>query len=164
MNTKPQIGCYIDGANQPQIKGDVRSVRLSEEFGRVLDRETRNFCLRVEHDVTTERDYELGDEFSGEAADWLNNSEASVPYAWWGWDDGNFGLWPQDIESIKDEIGFVSVKSLADANSLGIETDPEDSSYPPADYEGEWLHVSDHGNCTLYVRKDGRDEEIWSIV
>ena len=78
---KPTIGCYIDGANQPQIEGDVRSVRLSEEFGRVLDRETRNFCLRVENGVTTERDYELCDDFSREAEEWLNDN-ASLPYAY----------------------------------------------------------------------------------
>ena len=162
MKTRIQIGCYIDGANQPHIEGDVRSIRLSESFGRVLDRDTRNFCLRVELDVTTERDYELCDDFSREAEEWLNDNR-SIPYAWWGWNDGNFGLWTQEIESIKDDIGFISVKSLAEAQRLGIETDPEDSSYPPADYEGEWLHVSDHGNRTLYVRHKGKDEEIWSI-
>lgn len=160
---KPTIGCYIDGANQPQIEGDVRSVRLSEEFGRVLDRETGNFCLRVENGVTTGRDYELGDEFSREAEEWLNDN-ASLPYAYWGWNDGDFGLWPQDIDSIKDEIGFVSVKSLADAQRLGIETNPEDSGYPPADYEGEWLHVNDHGNCTLYLRQGGKNTEVWSVA
>jgi hypothetical protein len=36
--------------------------------------------------------------------------------------------------------------------------------YPPDDYQGEWLHVSDHGNATLYVRENGKDTEIWSVV
>ena len=63
----PTIGCYIDGANQPQIEGDVRTVRLTEDFGRLLDRETRNFCWRVELKVATERDYEMSDDFSLEA-------------------------------------------------------------------------------------------------
>ena len=162
MKTPRYIGCYIDGANQPQIEGDVRSVRLSEFFGRTLDRETANFCLRVEHGVTTERDYELSDDFSLEAEEWLNDN-ASLTYAYWGWDDGNFGLWPS-VENAKEGCDFVSVKSLADAQRLGIETDPEDPSYPPEDYEGEWLHISDHGNCTLYLRQDGKDTEVWGVV
>ena len=46
--------------------------------------------------------------------------------------------------------GFVSSKS---------------QDYPPDDYEGEWLHISDHGNCTLYVRDlNGKDKEIASCV
>ena len=159
---KPTIGCYIDGANQPQIEGDVRTVRLAEDFGRLLDRETRNFCRRVELKVATERDYEMSDDFSREAEEWLNDN-ASITYAYWGWDDGNFGLWPS-VENAKDGCDFVSVKSLADAQRLGIETDPEDSSYPPKDYEGRWLHISDHGNCTLYLRQDGKDTEVWGVV
>ena len=141
------IGCYIDGANQPQIEGDVRSVRLSEELGRVLDRETRNFCLRVENGVTTERDYELGDDFSREAEEWLNDN-ASLTYAYWGWDDGNFGLWPS-VDNAKDGCEFVTSK---------------DEEYPPEDFQGHWLHISDHGNCTLYLRQDGKDTEVWGVV
>lgn len=159
----PRIGCYIDGANQPQIEGDARSVRLCEYFGRVLDRETSNFCRRVENDVTTERDYEQGDGFSTEAEEWLNDNAENPTYAYWGWDDGNFGLWPS-VENAKDGCDFVSVKSLNDARCLGIDTDPEDSSYPPKDYVGHWLHVSDHGNCTLYLRQNGNDTEIWGVV
>ena len=157
---KPTIGCYIDGANQPQIEGDVRTVRLTEDFGRLLDRETRNFCRRVELKVAAERDYETSDDFSLEAEEWLNDN-ASLTYAYWGWDDGNFGLWPS-VENAKDGCDFVSVESLVAARSL--ETDPEDSSYPHKDYEGHWLHISDHGNCTLYLRQDGKDTEVWGVV
>lgn len=64
-----------------------------------------------------------------------------------------------------DYDGFVSVKSLADANRLGIKTDPDDSEYPPKNYRGEWLHVNDHGNCTLYYRNSkGQNKEIASCV
>ena len=173
-NTKyPSIGCYINGANQPCDEGTVRLIRLTEDFGRKLDRETSNYCRRVELDCQRKDDPNLNPWFDDEAVEWMNDN-VSVPYAWWGWNDGDFGLWPCEIEDIKDEIGFVSVKSLADAAALGIETDPEDSDYPPHDYEGEWLHVSDHGNCTLYVREqlgahpDGsthfKDHYVWSVV
>ena len=158
---KPTIGCYVDGANQPQIEGDARTVRLSESFGRVLDRETAKFCQRVlDYDVATERDYEMSDDFSREAEEWLDDN-ASLAYTYWGWDHGNFGLWPS-VENAEDGCDFVSVESLVAARSL--ETDPEDSSYPPKDYEGHWLHISDHGNCTLYLRQDGKDTEVWGVV
>jgi hypothetical protein len=71
-------------------------------------------------------------------------------------DDNSLFLAPC-IENVKEDVGFVSGQS-EDAN-------PDDSDRPCDDYQGEWLHVSDHGNCTLYVRgDDGKDTEIWSVV
>ena len=36
---------------------------------------------------------------------------------------------------------------------------------PPEDYEGEWLHISDHGNMELYVREQKPvDTSVWAIV
>lgn len=64
-------------------------------------------------------------------------------------DGSDFGFWV-DVESVKEQVGFVSSKS---------------QEYPDAGFVGEWLHVSDHGNATLYVRDaSGKDAEIWSIV
>lgn len=55
-----------------------------------------------------------------------------------------------DVDQARDDVEFVSSK---------------DQDYPPADYRGEWLHVSDHGNATLYVRgDDGQDKEVWGVV
>ena len=53
------------------------------------------------------------------------------------------------IESVEENVEFKSSR---------------DQDYPPDDYRGEWLHVSDHGNCTLYVRENGEDREIWGVV
>ena len=65
-------------------------------------------------------------------------------------DGADFGFWLSDIEDIRDQVEFVSSK---------------EQEYPPSDFRGEWLHVNDHGNCTLYVRvADDRDNEIWSVV
>jgi len=65
-------------------------------------------------------------------------------------DGADFGFWPMDIESIKEEIDFSSSK---------------ETEYPPSDYVGEWLHINERGNCTLYTRgEDGKDTECWSIV
>lgn len=66
------------------------------------------------------------------------------------------GLAEQEMERALSEHqcgsydGFVSSKT---------------EEYPPNDYEGEWLHISDHGNVTLYVRDlNGKDKEIASRV
>ena len=73
-------------------------------------------------------------------------------------DGADFGFWPDDIEQIKEQVEFVSAK---------------DNEYPADDFRGEWLHVNERGNCTLYVRgeiadADGNckvnDTEIWSLV
>ena len=54
-----------------------------------------------------------------------------------------------DIEGAKEDCEFVSTKT---------------QEYPDDDFEGEWLHINERGNCTLYVRENGKDKEIWSIV
>lgn len=37
--------------------------------------------------------------------------------------------------------------------------------YPSDKYRGEWLHVNERGNCTLYYRNaKGKDREIASCV
>src|SRR6185369_197342 len=72
-------------------------------------------------------------------------------------DGADFGFWCGDIEEIKEQVGFVSSK---------------EQEIPADDFRGEWLHVNERGNCTLYVRQDGgagsddsyQDEEIWGIV
>lgn len=40
----------------------------------------------------------------------------------------------------------------------------DDTSKVPNDYNGEVLHVNDHGNMTLYTAKRGKLTEVWSIV
>lgn len=138
---KVSIGCYVEGRYQTADAGCARVVRLAESYGMALDRDTENFCRRMELDCP--RAEEFADEFSQEAENWLNENHG-LAYAWWGWNDGSFGLWP-DVDGAKFECEFVGYE-------------------PPADFEGEWLHVNDHGNCTLCVRADGKDTELWSLV
>lgn len=85
-------------------------------------------------------------EAADEAVDYLNGLE-SRSFLYWGFEDNSLFLMA-NIDDARD-CDFVS--------SHGQE-------YPPDDYEGEWLHVTDHGNATLYVRQNGQDKEIWSCV
>ncbi len=73
------------------------------------------------------------------------------PFCFFGAHEGDgadFGFWPS-IDAAKENCEFISSRS---------------AEYPESDFQGEWLHVSDHGNATLYVRTNGEDKEVWSIV
>lgn len=86
---------------------------------------------------------DMGDE----AVSFLNEQDL-LPYCSFYFDDNSL-LYSPCIENAKEDVGFVSSRKV---------------DYPPDDYEGEWLHISDHGNATLYVREKGEDKEIWGIV
>lgn len=171
---KPLLGCYIDQANYNIDDLNRRVIAIAQGFGMDLNADDQATVNAYDNrDDDDERsngpDMDLCETLgyiAEEAIDWLNEQETRTGLYWaHNGEAGAFGLWPNDIENIKDEVGFVSIRSLADAKRLGIETDPEDSEYPPADYRGEWLHVNDHGNVTLYARgDDGIDDEIWSLV
>lgn len=93
-------------------------------------------------------DDDTAEEIIGEMADALNDH--APPYCYFGAHEGDgacFGFWP-DLESCRESVEFVG-----------------DFDAPEDGFTGEWLHVSDHGNATLYVRDiDGNDNEVWSIA
>jgi hypothetical protein len=77
--------------------------------------------------------------------------EFAPPYFYFGahpGDGSDFGFWV-DIDDVKEQVEFVSGKQ---------------DEYPPENFSGEWLYVSDHGNATLYCRENGKDSEVWAIV
>lgn len=63
-------------------------------------------------------------------------------------DGACFGFW-ESIDLAREDCEFVSSRKR---------------EYPADDFVGYWLHVSDHGNATLYERSEGKDTEIWSVV
>lgn len=113
-------------------------------------------------DAWTEDGDELQDEDNAselvnELQDALN--EFAAPYVSFGSHEGDgacFGFWPS-VEQAREDVGFVSSKRQDE---------------PDRDYRGEWLHISDHGNATLYSREDTGndrgeafvDRELWSVV
>lgn len=92
---------------------------------------------------TSEYLSEIGDD----AVSYLNDLETRS-YMYWEFEDNSLFL-IADVDGAREDVDFVSSKT---------------EEYPPEDYQGEWLHVSDHGNATLYVRENGKDREIWSVV
>lgn len=98
---------------------------------------------------------ETASELVNELCDAL--SEFAPPYGYFGAHEGDgsdFGFWV-NVEDVKEQVEFVSSKR---------------EDYPPSDFRGEWLHVSDHGNATLYVRESTNDaqgfadREVWGVV
>lgn len=139
----PQMGCYCDGANG-QERNDLRVIEMAVGYGW----EDKHALALLAADELDDEAQELLSYVVQDAEDYLNELETRS-YMSWGWQDGDFGLYP-DVDGAREDVGFVSSKA---------------QDYPPDDYRGEWLHVSDHGNATLYVRgEDGKDKEIWGIV
>ena len=103
---------------------------------------------------------EQGEEHASELIDSLCDclSEFAPPFAYFGAHEGDgacFGYWA-NVQGAREECEFVSSKR---------------QEYPADDYRGEWLHVNDHGNATLYVREDSpaspdsyADRELWGVV
>jgi hypothetical protein len=152
---KHDVGCVLDCSYRSADTLNHRTVELAIEFGMVADDDTKKLLARLDYDVAKEDDSQLLSDCGDEAVDYLNSLDLPS-YCSFYFDDNSLFLAPC-IENVKEDVGFVSGQS-EDAN-------PDDSDRPCDDYQGEWLHVSDHGNCTLYVRgDDGKDTEIWSVV
>lgn len=96
-----------------------------------------------------------------EAAQWIIDdlmdalNEYAPTYGYFGahaGDASDFGFWP-DWDSINEAVHSGELAKIDDPCQLDLIIDVDEA-----------LHVSDHGNATLYVR-DGVDwREAWSIV
>lgn len=101
-------------------------------------------------DGETLQDDDIAAELVNELQDALNEFAPShCSFSAHCGDGSDFGFWPMDMEEIKEQVEFAS---------------STEQEYPDDDFSGEWLHINERGNCTLYVRSNGKDSEIWSIV
>lgn len=76
--------------------------------------------------------------------------EYAPPYFYFGahpGDGSDYGFWLS--ESFQEDFDGLKVS---------------DTSEVPKGFTGEVLHVSDHGNMTLYAYSRGRSRELWGIV
>lgn len=152
----PSMGCYLDQSYRNSVAHDAATVRLAMGFGFVPDADGIKLLAREDYDVLSDErdDAQMMSEFADEAIEWLNEQETRSFMYWANNGETNaFGLWV-NVDGAREDVGFVSGKK---------------QDYPDADYRGEWLHVSDHGNATLYVREDRpgnawQDVEVWSVV
>ena len=136
----PDMGCYVDGSHDSAQDLNERIVAFTEAYG-----------WKTEEPLG-DADFDVWNDAAVEAVEFLNGLESRTGVCWTVEDNSLF--LQVDVDNAKEEVEFVSSK---------------ENEYPPDSYRGEWLHVNDHGNATLYVRKDGcehgfKDEEVWSVV
>lgn len=134
--TSQHIGCVLDASCESALSLNLRTIALARTFGAKLGR------------LPGKRsdDYaQVMSEMADSAVDHLNGLPLPL-FCSFSFDDNCLFLSPS-VESAREDCAFVSRERTGD------ETDDNDPAYPRADYRGEWLHVSDHGNATLYVRE-----------
>ena len=145
MRTKLRntIGCYVDCSAYSADSCNRGIIEFAAFYGFDYDPLPRASSADYSEALSWVAD---------ESVDFLNSADdpdITPAYAYWTIEDNSLFLLP-DIESARENVDFISSKN---------------ADYPPAEFRGPWLHVSDHGNCTLYERTaNDTDFEIWSVV
>ncbi len=134
----PGIGCYVDESAGSSDDCNTRTIEFAESYG---------FECEPLPDESDEDYSQILSETADDAVEFLNDRESRSFMYWWIEDNSLYLM--AHIDAAKEECEFVSSKA---------------QEYPADDYQGEWLHVSDHGNATLYVREAGKDREIWGVI
>lgn len=92
QNTKPEPGCYIDSHLGHYAHAEC--VKLAIAFGMPID-PFADWAIQKYDDCSHESEYpnEAIHELCDEAEAFLNERQA-VDGHYWGWNDGDFGLYP----------------------------------------------------------------------
>lgn len=145
----PKPGCYVDESSGSADDCNRRTVGFAMLYGFLHE-------LRLHNE---EDSSQVLSETADEAIDYLNELETRSYVVWLHKDNSLFLV--ANVEQAREEAAFVSGGNPNEKESLCNLKD----EYPCEDFYGEWLHISDHGNATLYFRENpGDDREIWSVV
>lgn len=130
----------------PSFLWEANRLRLTKDERKAV-RKIQSRINRVSESDAYWQD-EVSDFDLEELFDILNNH--SLPHFFFGAHEGDgadYGYWlSDDFEEV-----FEGLKV-------------SDTSEVPRGYTGEALHVSDHGNMTLYAYSRGRSRELWGVV
>lgn len=93
-------GCYVDGGHMNVESGTEQVIEICKDRGFVIPSE-----LQTDYDNITwtdgailiPGDYELQREIMELAINYLNENWIQDGY-WAGWHDGDFGVWPNDVD------------------------------------------------------------------
>ena len=130
----------------PSFLWEANRLRLTKDERKAV----RKIQSRINH-VASDDAYwqdEVSDFDLEELFDILNAH--SLPYFSFGAHEGDgadYGWWLSSC--FADEFDGLKVSDTAEV---------------PRGYTGEVLHVSDHGNMTLYAYSRGRGREVWGVV
>jgi len=137
--------------------GTLRTVDLAEAFSAELDYLDSEALAKINAEyaeVAAAEDWEdIDDETLGWYVEALEDAlrDLAPLYVYFGTlegDSSDFGFWP-DMDSLENDSDVLRVTDTGDI---------------PADYVGEVIHVSDHGNVTLYAAGPGSLHEVWAVV
>lgn len=131
--------------------GTLRPADLIPVFADELRRLRGSLPRQLYDDMRKLR--EGADDEAPEVLDSLHEALADYAPAWCTFgahpgDGADFGFWP-DIEGAREDSDVLKVSDTGDV---------------PLHFNGEVLHVNDHGNVTLYASKNGALTEIWAVV
>ena len=146
------IGCIIDCSHWPADDLNAKTIRFATEYGFDIDAGLDAILTRWDNEELNGDDSQILSDAADESIYFLNDSELPSFCSFY-FEENSLFLSPS-LDMAREDVGFISSKS---------------QEYPNDDYDGEWLHISDHGNATLYNRgidNNGKivDDEIWSIV
>lgn len=170
LRTQDLLSAFL-GELEWQLRRNGDYFSRPENFG---ERDRLNNLVGEAQDCFAEDGEEINPEKEDDAEYLVNETlpdalqSFCAPYCCFGshpGDGSDFGFWP-DIETAKECVGFVSRDRHSWDETCFIDDDGhKNPEYPAADFQGEWLHINERGNCTLYFRDEsGSDVEIWSVV
>lgn len=145
MKTTPfskasSLGCIIDASCLSATSLNLAAIAIGRQWGAKLGRLPSKRSDDFDQIVS---------EMADSAVDHLNCLPDLLPYCSFFFEDNSLFYVP-DVESAKEDCGFVTGQRDPSGQ---YDCDETDRDYPAADFRGDWLHVSDHGNATLYVRE-----------
>jgi hypothetical protein len=140
MREEDLIPCFLDTLEQ---LNPAKAASIRGKYASVLD--------MLGNEDATEEEREASLDLLELLFDELQN--VSPPYFYFGshpGDGADYGFWlSEEFEELFKDDGGLKVSDLSEV---------------PADYSGDVLHVSDHGNSTLYSAENGKLTEVWSLV
>jgi hypothetical protein len=138
-----EISAQFDAMNADDIRAGLKEYGAWNETELADDHANRLRALWSAACDIRENGSQMLSELADDALDFLNGLDG-LPYCSFYFEDNSLFYAPC-VENVQDDVETFS-------------------DQPADDYEGEWLHVNDHGNATLYVRSNGEDKEIWGVV
>jgi len=149
---EPPIGCYFDSARGSEDIG-IEVISMAIGFGyEDPEGDADRIVERGREGLTQEDHYVLFDVVQ-EAEDYLNTLEERE-YHYWGWYEGDFGLYIA-VESAKEDNPVFNDMPTMDQPECPPTVQPHET----------FCVVNDHGNVTCgYYKEDGEFHEIFSVV
>ena len=158
-NKYADLGSISSGTMRPEdlipcFASELESLMKNREPSGAMSADWRDSFAKLISEAEAIEDFYECEDAGDILAELFDALQAfAPPYAYFGahpGDGADYGFW----------LGEDFQQDIRDNGGLEV----DDLSAVPADYCGEVLHVSDHGNATLYAADHGKFSEIWGVV